>query len=71
MPPNLRGYQAYEADRTRWVLQQLSGAERLEAAAARRLLPADPDGARRLARERPVVTALELIRVRAERRRLD
>ena len=29
MSPYLRGYQAYEADRTRWVLQQLGGAERL------------------------------------------
>ena len=33
MPPNLRGYQAYEADRTRWVLELPGGAERLVAAA--------------------------------------
>ena len=32
---------------------------------------ADPDGARRLARESPVVTASDLIRDTAERRRLD
>ena len=71
MPPNLRGYQAYEADRTRWVLEQPGGAERMEAAAARRLQRhADPDGARKLARDRPVVTASDLIRDRAERRQL-
>ena len=71
MPPNLRGYPAYEADRTRRVLEQPGGAERLEAAAARRLQRhADPDGARKLARDRPVVTASDLIRDRAERRQL-
>ena len=71
MPPNPRGYQAYEADRTRWVLEQPGGAERQEAATARRLQRhADPDGARRQARE-PVVTASDLIRDRAERRQLD
>ena len=71
MPPNLRGYQAYEADRTRWVLEQPGGPERLEAAARRLQRHADPDGARRLARERPVVTASDLIRDRAVRRQLD
>ena len=61
MPPNLRGYQAYEADRTRWVLQRPRGTERMEAATVRRLQwHADLDGARRLARERPVVTASDL-----------
>ena len=45
---------------------------RLEAATARRLQQhADPEGARRLARERPVVIASDLIQDRAERRRLD
>ena len=71
IPPNLRGYQAYEADRTRWVLEQPGGAERLEAAARRLQRHADPAGARRLARERPVVTASDLIRDRAVRRQLD
>ena len=72
MLPNLRGYQAYEADRTSWVLQQPGGAERLEAATVRRLQRhADPAGARRLARECPVTTASDLIRDPAERRRLD
>ena len=48
MPPNLRGYQAYEAERTRWVLLQPGGTERLEAATARRLQRhADREGARR------------------------
>ena len=32
---------------------------------------ADPAGARRLAKERPVITASDLIRARAERRRLE
>ena len=71
MPPNLRGYQAYEAGRTRWVLEQPGGPERLKAAARRLQRHADLDGARRLARERPVVTASNLIRDRAERRQLD
>ena len=63
VPVNLRGYQAYKADRTRWVLEQPGGAERLEAATVRRLQRhADPDSARRLAGERPVVTASDLIR---------
>ena len=48
------------------------GAERLEAATVRRRQRhVDPDGARRLARERRVVTASDLIRDRTERRRLD
>ena len=47
---------------TLWVLQQLGGAERLEAATVRRLQRnADPDGARRLARGRPVITVSDLI----------
>ena len=47
-------------------VQRLGGAERLEAATVRRLQRhADPDGARRLARERPVITASDLIRDRA------
>ena len=71
MPPALRGYAAFEADRTRWVLQRPGGKERLAAAMERRMQRhADPAGARRLARERPVITASDLIRARAERRRL-
>ena len=67
MPPSLRCYQAYEADMTRWVLQQPGGAARPEAATVRRLQRhADPDGARGLARERLVITASDLIRDRAE-----
>ena len=72
MSPSLRGHQAYEADRTRWVLQQSGGAERLEAATVRRLqMLAYPNGALKLAREWPVITALNLIRDRAERRRRE
>ena len=72
MPPGLRGYPAFEADRTRWVLQRPGGKERLAAAMERRMQRhADSAGARKLARERPVITASDLIRDKAERRRLE
>ena len=72
MPPGLKGFPAFEADRTRWVLQRPGGKERLAAATERRMQRhADPAGARRLAKERPVITASDLIRDRAERRRLE
>ena len=71
MPPGLRRYPAYEADRTRWVLQRPGGKERLGAMERRMQRHADSAGARKLARERPVITASDLIRDRAERWRLE